>query len=253
MRRIARNLELSLAAHSPSGNDALRHDRECDLRQLGGAAQTIGLWLDGLAANHTNMATIILSGIARIASGASYIGNGAICSVYRKDNSVLKVHRPTVQMQEEERISYLHSRRERSLALLCHMGEMAIPQTFSIGVHPLGRYRAVIATQPFITGSPLRLFTMNAPDLDKGAVSSYCERQPHGQEQLHRLADSTFRSDETMGLVPDINGKDNLLLQGPSEHIALIDADPVSKNEHPTVRDLILRQAEALDRFLCAA
>lgn len=251
VKKIAHTLEISLATHSRSANQAMRDDRQAGIAQIPnpverGAVQQ----LDGFSLRHPKAAAATLSGLSRMISGVSYIGNGAFSSVYKKDDEVLKVYRRTALMDEPAREQLREERASMCDGLYKYLGPMVAKQTLSVGDHPLGTYRVVMAHQQFIAGAGLDLFTPDTLELHADDISRYCERQPTGETQLARLAEATFESEDGTGLVPDMNGVDNFRLAGPEQSLILIDAEPISVHVDRRVHDLILRQAEALAGFL---
>lgn len=252
MRRIARTLELSLAANAPAGGGAV--ERRRNLTNLSNPLERyIGLGVNSLAARHRRTAQVTLNGLSRVIGGVRYLGNGATASVYRDRDSVLKVYRHTIGMDISEQKRFIERRQAMHDSLASTLGDIVIAQTFDIDQHPLGDYRVVIGRQPYVKGGGLDLFDVNTAVLNKEAISSYCERQAEAQVQLLDLAEATFTSSDNTGLVPDLNGKDNFRLFGNDENLLLIDVDPISGDEYPGVHDLILRQAEVLAAFVTAA
>lgn len=254
MKRVARTLEMSLAAYSPSANAAIGEARRSQIQGsrsgLEGVATNL---LNNFAEHHYDLASSTLDGLSRLLGRVSYIGTGSFASVYRQGDEVVKVYRHTTQLSDNERTTYMESRQAICDTLCDHLGTIATAQTFSSEQHPLGTYPVVVGRQPFVKGRPLDLFKLNSLELQNAAIEAYCERQPHGQDQLAQLVDATFDCDDTAGLVPDLNGVDNFRLSGLSESLRLIDSEPICKTEHPGVHDHILRQAEVLGVFLDAA
>ncbi|HUD07044.1 MAG TPA: hypothetical protein VMR34_04095 [Candidatus Saccharimonadales bacterium] len=254
MRRIARTLELSLATHSRSANDAMREQRHTQLESLPGlVGRRLALGVDGLTANHRRTATTALSGLSMIVGGLRYIGNGAFVSVYKKGDEVVKVYRHTADLDEAARQEHMRSRAEMCDRLQGYLGTMVAAQTLSVEQHPLGDYRVVLARQPYVRGGSLDFFTSNTRSLNKAEVAEYFERQAEGKSQIMRLVEATFAGHDESGEVPDLNGWDNNRLVGPGELIRLIDAEPISEAEHPEVHGLILDQAAILADFVEAA
>lgn len=254
MKKIARTLEASLAVHSMSFDEAGRQQRRQSLAERSNPIDRhIALGLDSFAAKHRRAATLVLDKLTQRLSGASYLGNGAWSSVYRRDDEVIKVYRDTATMTPDERAADMARRQEACAALLKNLGGIGVEQAFFIGEHLLGDYEVVMGSQPFVAGARLDLFTTNTLDLREADVASYCERQSTGQSQLLGLVEVTFLCKDTDGLLPDLNGVDNFRLSGAAEELRLIDAEPVGAREHPGVHAHILRQAEVLADFLDAA
>lgn len=254
MRKVARTLEASLAAHSASFDDAGRQQRRNALTERPNAIdRRLALGLDTFVAKHRRAATTVLNGLSHSFGSATYLGNGAWSSVYRRGDEVVKIYRNTATMTPEEREADM-ARRQAMCANLCgNLGAIGVEQTFSIGEHILGGYQVVMGHQPFVGGGKLDLFTTNTLDLCKTEVAAYCERQADGQAQLLGLVEVTFLCDDDGGLLPDLNGADNFRLAGDTERLRLIDSEPVAASEHPGVHAHILRQAETLSDFLGAA
>ncbi len=254
MRSAGRVLELSLAANGPWANPEISAKRTSSLQRLSSPTErTIALGLDYLARQHTSLAKVALQGISRASAGMTYLGNGAMASVYRSGDEVTKVYRQTALMTPEGRGEYRDRQDTLSKTLSLCLGSLVTDQTFEIGTHPLGDYEVVLGKQPFVRGRNLNLFVTNTTDLHEDAIASYCQRRHSGQAQLEKLIDATFDASDSSGIVPDLNGTDNFRLQGDAEVLSLIDAQPISQHEHPGVHDLILSQAESLARFLDAA
>jgi len=107
MKRLARTLELSVATNSSWATEAMREKRRQELAALpNGLERKTGLALDAFAARHTAAAAASLSGLARLVGGVSYLGNGALASVYRKGDEVIKVYRQTALMDEAGQRQY---------------------------------------------------------------------------------------------------------------------------------------------------
>ncbi len=255
MRRIARTLELSLAANSRSKGDASRLQRRKQIESLPSITERqIALGINNLAANHRQIATTALSGLSMFIGGLRYVGNGAFVSVYKKGDEVIKVYRHTADLDETARQEHMRSRAEMCDRLQSHLGAMVAAQTLSVEQHPLGNYRVVLARQPYVQGESLDFFTSNTQALNMGGVQDYLERQGNnGKLQILQLVDATFAGHDEFGEGPDLNGWDNYRLVGPGEKIKLIDAEPISEVEHPAVHDLILGQAAILADFVEAA
>lgn len=254
VKKIAHTLEISLATHSRSADQAMRDERQAGIAQIPNPIErSVVKQLDAFALRHPKAAATTLSGLSRAISGVSYIGNGAFSSVYRKNDEVLKVYRRTALMDEQTREQLRDERAAMCDNLYTYLGPMVAKQTLSVGDHPLGAYRVVMAHQPFVAGDGLDLFTPDTLELQADSISRYCERQPNGQAQLTRLAEATFESEDGAGIVPDMNGVDNFRLAGSDQSLILIDAEPISAQVDRRVHDLILRQAERLAGFLEAA
>lgn len=254
MKSAGRVLELSLAANSPSASFESSSERTRDLK----AATTplerpLALGLDYLARRHGRLAKSALGGISKLTANMSYLGNGAMASVYRDGEEVIKVYRQTAVMTPDERAAYLEEHSVMGEALQTHLGVMVANQTFQISMHPLGAYEVVIGKQPFVPGEGLDLFATNTTNLNRAAISDYCERTDTAKDHLQELVEATFAGSDTAGLVPDLNGTDNFRLHGKDEALVLIDAEPVSRLHHPEVHDLILSQADSLGAFMNVA
>ncbi len=254
MKRVARTLEASLAAHSPSAGPDIPDQRRQQVRQLPGLInRSMVSAVDLLAERQPKAAATALNGLAFALGRTRYLGNGAWASVYRTGDEVVKVYRHTAIMSEPERESFLKSRAEMCDELCKQMGVQALGQVFGIDEHPLGDYRVVTARQPYVEGVSLDLFTTNTFDLHEDEIADYCERQPAAKSELSTLVESTFISNEAISMVPDLNGNDNFRLVGANESLCLIDAEPVRHSDYPGVHDMIMRQAEVLGRFLSIA
>ncbi len=254
MKHIARTLELSLAAHSPSASESFRAHRKSEIEKIPGTVErSVVRGLDTFAAKKRKAATTTLSGLSRIVGGVSYVGNGAFSSVYKRSDMVLKIYRHTALMDEADKEAFRAERAQMCESLRDHLGSLVAKQTLVVGEHPLGNYRVVLAQQPFVAGAGLDLFATNTFKLNRPDITDYCERQVSGGAQLKDLVEKTFATSDDQGLVPDINGVDNFRLVGPGEQLRLIDAEPISRTEHAGVHDHILKQAETLGTFLSTA
>ncbi len=254
LAEVARSMELSLAVHSPSGSESLIDDRRRQLAALPSIVERhVAMGIDGFVQGHPRPAKMALNGLAKAIAGLTYVGNGAMSSVYKDHGSVLKVYRHTATMEDRQREKFMHERDDMSRDLKGVMGVMVAGQTFGIETHPFGTYPVVVARQPYISGGSLDLVASNTTYVNKREIEAYCERQPEGLDRLKKLVGYIFEADDESGLVPDINGVDNFRLTGEAEDIVLIDAEPISAQEHPAVHDMILHQADALDWFLRVA
>lgn len=252
MKSIGRSLELSLAVHSVSGNPEQVEQRRTDISNMDNPLRrSIANSLEDLTINHRALASILLSGIARMTTGLTYLGNGAMSSVYRHGEQVVKVHRQTIGQTSETMTDYVNVHRDLCELAATHLGHIVVPQKFFVGEHPLGRYPVVLSRQPFIRGDRLDLFTPNTTELNKPALNAYCESDEEGLSQLRHLVQGTFDCNDHAGLVPDLNGADNFRVT--DQGLQLIDGVPIPGEVFPTVHKQILQQAEVLGNFVRAA
>lgn len=250
MKTVARLLELSIASNDPNfrGGAALRRQEietiTNPLRRLG------ALGIDELAARKPTVAKSALDKLARATVGLEFVGYGADYSVYGDGKTVTKVNRASVNWSEQARQRYVEDN-QRATQLLCEtMGDMAIDQVYQVGQHPLGIYRAVIATQTYVHGEALPVFNTNRIDINPEVVAAYCELAPQGEAALQKVVEDTHRLYDDQSLVPDTNGSGNLVVVGPESSLTLIDPQPMSGNE---LTGLIMQQVDALSKFLEAA
>ncbi len=251
MGKVTRTLDISLASHSRSADEAMEEQRHAQLEMMPGlVGKEAALFLDRLAKKHRSTAINILNLISVIEGGPRYIGNGAFVSVYKDGDEVVKVYRHTACLDEAARQGYMISRAEMCERLKGYLGKIVVPQAFFIGQHPLGDYRVVLARQPYVRGGKLDFFKSNTLSLNETEVAGYCEYYEEGESQIRGLVDATFASHDGSGEVPDLNGCDNIRLVDPSGQIKLIDAEPISEAEHPGVHRLVLDQATILGNFV---
>ncbi len=249
MRSIGRSLEISLALHSQSGNPERAEQRRADIDNMVNPLERIvASSLETLTVKHRDAAAKLLSGIARMTAGLSYLGNGAMSSVYKDAKHVLKVHRQTIGQSPEVMVDYAKVHQSLCEVAATYLGDIVVPQEFFVGEHPLGRYPVVLSIQPFIIGDRLDLFTPDTTELNRPAIDAYCESNTTGLSQLQDLVHGTFECNDLAGLVPDLNGADNFRVTDGG--LQLIDGVPIPGKVFPRVHHQILQQAEVLGTFV---
>jgi hypothetical protein len=247
---LARAIEISAAIHSPSANDQMRKVRTDDITQIPHFVKRNTMrGIDWLCGKDQRIGALALTFFANNIGGMEYLGNGAWSSVYRNDDTVLKVHRGTALMSDQERLEYLKCHIDDSRNTQSILGKLVLPQELTIEEHPFGKYTVVVARQPFIRGEPINFVHSSTPHIDTNAIHDYIENSIVTPKTLTDFVDATFCLDDTHSLVPDINGYGNFIASQQGE-LCLIDSDPVAKEHFPCEYDMILRQADNIGRFV---
>lgn len=250
IRQIARTLEVSVVLHSDGMPEESRQQRHRDIKSMPNPIeQWVAMAVDNVAAMHPRIAKTALWGCAKGIAGLDYQGHGAMSSVYRDDDRVLKVIPHTANMTGQQRADYADLRNDICARTASVLGPVAVPQLYIAETHPFGDYAVVVARQPYITGSSLDLFEPNTTRMRSAQIDDFCARAPTSKNQLQELVQSTFILKDEQNMVPDLNGSNNLRVDVTGT-CRLIDPEPILFNEDPTVSNLILSQAEALGKYL---
>jgi hypothetical protein len=182
-----------------------------------------------------------LLGLDYLPPGLSHLADGNQSSVYRKGDTVLKVHVPSITMSDQERKDLVSIETNRHNMLIQHLQDLALPQQMFIGKHPILRGEsAVQITQPYVTGFDPQLFTEAQVQINTHRVADLEQRSPHALAQLSTLATRSLHMYQETGLLVDTNGARNIIIQA-DESCLLIDSTPIGP-DHADIQNLILEQ-----------
>lgn len=161
-------------------------------------------------------------------AGYTVLGMGVHSVALADGNSVLKVYRATAGLDENEQNEMKAYWERKQDVLLGHLGQYAVPQTFSIDEHPANSSRSVvIARQPRIHAIRSLHFPSETPE------------QPH---------EATFTAEciamhDSADALPDIIGLDNIFET--HEGIRIVDtipleaSDPTDAGAYQTARQIL--------------
>jgi hypothetical protein len=224
----------------------MRQERRRQIKALPGTVNRLSaLAIDSFAACQPELSRVALDTLALRIASLHYLSNGVWSSVYQSGEQVIKVHRATATMNQNERQQYAHTRNVWGRTLGQLLGPMVVPQRYKDGLHPFGGYNVVLAKQCYVAGERLDLFRLGTCTPHEQAIEAFCARTEQGARSIRELAIGTLKADQNLGLVPDLNGLDNLRADS-SGNLSLIDAEPVHPSVNHYVYDLIVQQAHVL-------
>jgi hypothetical protein len=141
-------------------------------------------------------------------SGLLYLGAGSKNTVLLDagNEEVVKIHRASAFMSEEQRQKLAEVTNVRHRKLRNYLGDMAVEHgDFEVAPHPLARRsetRVVIGRQKVLSFIPLDVFSGYGPDVDPQAYSRLVKDFPKTASSLAILATYGLELIEDEGLVP---------------------------------------------------
>ena len=243
-------LELSLASSIAPDMQAERVDNIAGLqnpvKRLGAEA------LHKLAIDRPKQATRLMQAVLR-PHGLEYLGFGIEASVYKTGDEVVKVHRRSVQMSEARRHRVAEEKQAQFTDFRPFYGGFLLDQVITVDTHPLGRdLRAVQTRQPFFSFvHNLGIFTLNNPSVNIDNLERVCRQYPGIADELTDFVEAARRGAAETGLLPDVNGTDNLVVSSDSNvpELKLIDSQPLPADQG-WAEELINAQLDSLQNGL---
>lgn len=248
IQSVARILERSL----PAGiAEPLRVERQlCIDANESPSARIVSQALLNLAVTRPSLATHIMNTLV-LPMGVEYVGAGVEFSVYRLRGKdfVVKIHRKSTEMIEEQRLTLLEQKIAAHTRLTAFMGSLVLNQVASIGRHILGGYRTLRIQQPYVRFSAHATpFVLDMPEVSGHNLDQIMQIESGIREELNVFIDRSRRMYKELGELPDTNGSNNVVMQT-GGHIVLLDSTPVTLKD-AAVQELILAQLGSLERWL---
>lgn len=249
MADILSVLERSLVSNRSA---QMRDRRREELRRISNPVKRLGgLTLHHIATKHPSITSALLRRDPE-REGLQYAGEGYQSIVYQRGEEVIKVHRQSVRMSEENRQLLAGRLEGEHFILRNYLGNIALAQNVLVADHPvIRRRRAVQIVQRFHNFSQLAIFSHSPqaevapPDLEAD-MKTY----PGVEAALHDLVAMAGEMFEATGLLPDTVGRTNLVMTGNQrENLTLIDAQPIGP-DFPLTQQRIVGQLATLDKAL---
>lgn len=244
---VGRVLEHSIAAHVDS---RMRAERAANVAALPPMHRRMAELMMRFNQTHPHAAAQTLDGIARMRH-LRYLGTGIEYTVYhdQRGQEVVKVHRDSAAVSEVQRRN-LQCEKAADRALLAnYLGSNVVSQSVEIGRHVFGGYRVLLVRQPFVNFKPEEaIFTVNEPNVDRYRLEKIVRRYPSAASGLAEFAQQSRKMFEETNLLPDTNGRHNVVA-APDGMPTLIDTTPIPSRIEFTAR-LIMSQLASLETGL---
>ncbi|HSH55602.1 MAG TPA: hypothetical protein VK983_02130 [Candidatus Limnocylindrales bacterium] len=187
----------------------------------------------------------------RLPDCISYAGAGAQSIAYRIGDTVIKVNRTTINMEESDRLAFAAQEQEKHDIVEIYLGATAIDQRINVQEHPLDpSSRAVQITQPFCQFMGLdNIFPMASERLNYEASHEHLRSRQDLDEQLARFATSSLLMAQETSYIPDTNGRNNLGLVYRTDDLILVDRQPLPIDDI-AAEQCIIPQMTALQQYL---
>lgn len=184
--------------------------------------------------------------------GYSFLGSGVEYSAYlrKRDERVVKVNRASANREPDYLVELQEQVRSQHMILADYLGSIVTTSDVYIAEHILGGgHQMLQIEQVFVdtTTHPLP-FTSQSPEVNLADIDNLVTNIPGADVALDEFCAATQRLFEAENVLPDTNGRDNVVVQS-SGDIALIDTIPIDRS-HPAVQDLIMKQVASLETAL---
>lgn len=223
VRRAVEKSIISLETDDPS--------RVTEIETVRNPAKRAGLVaVHKLATHHPRLASKFLHIGPRIPD-LSYLTEGYVSDVYKVgEDTVLKIDRDSVSMTRREKLRLAARMRQEHAALIDYVGPAILPHTVEIGPHPEERTAtAVRIVQPFVEVDFLKL------NEEEEGIPLLVERLrqsesgcPELMDDLDVMVTGSLALYEEQTLATDILGADNVGISSDTNHVIIIDAQPVT-------------------------
>jgi hypothetical protein len=214
------------------------------------AKRLIKLGLHQMADRLPRVAAHCLGFDMEMATGLSYVGAGHDAIVFlRPDNTVIKIHSQTAYFSAEQKADFVAQRQVRHDKMAAYLGPLALPQLTFVDSHPFANNIAVIQTvQAYADVQKPHLFMPHMGGLDTYGIGRYLETQQNSLVDLTTLASDSLRLYADHTLLPDVGSDDNLLIDGTTQHLILVDGHPFGGEDATTQEKIAghLHQLEAI-------
>ncbi len=243
-------LECSLAT---SINRVRSNARKEALKTIPSLPKRAGaLALHEFAVRYPDLTKKIL-GYSDLSSEINFAGAGIESTVFRSGSSVIKVLRATLRMSEDERITFAANKQHDYELMKRHLGSVVIDQSIDIGSHPaIQNSRAVLIHQDYYVHTSLDIFNQSSETIDSALAETISVENPEIAAAIGSIAESSLRLYEAAGLVPDINGRGNLVIGSDDNAVHLIDGQPIGPS-NPASQQRILFQLEQFTEIFKSA
>lgn len=250
MNSLARLLEYDLATTNVPELAKARRERlqsiPSTLKRLGGVTvHSFTQWQPERATNILNRL---------IGDDLEYVGAGADFSVYRQGDLAIKVHRESINLNEDDRYALAKRLQAENDLLQRGFGNFVISQDVTIADHPADpSLRAVQIHQPYRMLRSTGIFSTNNPDINNDSLTAVLQSVPNISARLAEFVERASLLHHQDQYLPDTNGHDNVVLVGKdSNELCLIDGQPIS-DAYPDLQSLISHQLESLSTAIAQA
>lgn len=191
-----------------------------------------------------------LLGLRLTTDNVQYVGMGLQSVVIRNgDKEVIKVMQRTISMPSPTREELIGRYQTEYLAVRECLTRFTIDQVVYVGVHPLISNReAVQIKQPYLDVLDRELFPADSAEMLTQRVAALEARYPGTANQLRDFVEGSRRLHANHGLLPDINGAGNLVID-PRGRLWLIDGIPIPASR-PELQERVTAQLDMLESVL---
>jgi hypothetical protein len=250
MNKAACVLECSLAT---SIDRARSNARKEALKTIPSLPKRAGaLALHEFAVRYPDLTKKVL-GYSDQSSEINFVGAGSQSTVFRAGNSVVKVFRATLRMNEAERLTFAAEKQHDYELMKQHLGSVVIDQSIDIGSHPaIQNGRAVLIHQNYYEHTSLDIFNQFSETINTALAETISAKNPEIAAAIGSIAKSSLQLYDAAGLVPDINGRGNLVIGNYDNGVRLIDGQPIGPS-NPAAQQRILFQLEQFTEIFKSA
>lgn len=249
MPQIRNVVEHSLASLI---NPELAEQRRSSIKAIENLRKRYGaLAIHDLVAKFPRTAERLVGNDTRFGA-VEYVGSGADHIVYRFGVSVVKVHQRSIDMEESQRQQLLTSQQLKFGIMAAFVSSMLLDQTIDIGQHPLRPSdRAVRITQPYCPHTPTTVFTQDSFNIDQHSLEQLLSSRPELEQPLVELAKNSLAMYQAARLVPDLTGRQNVVIPTYDEGLIIIDGQPIDESARRE-QERSLSQAQQLLGLMAA-
>lgn len=232
-------IESSILATSSEGTMQSRkiHVKEVEPAYKRVIAQSIDIAIFAIPAT-----LLALDRAAMHRHGYTFVGSGVEARVYSDGTQVTKYVGKSERLSSSERRDLRDRKRADFDLLHHHMSSFVLDQTISVAPHVLRQDREIVQTvQPHAHFSRL---------MERIGVTGDMRMEATGTSVLDELSDfvdASWQLFGSTGLLPDINGPDNVVRV--EDSVLLLDTQPIS-DEVPGSQELIQRQLGSISTFI---
>ncbi len=178
------------------------------------------------------------------------VGSGNDSIVYKLDEkSVLKVDKPSLLMEAEERRAYADAKKLKHEQMTEALGDLVLPESVFIAPQPnFPDWQAVQSVQDYIDASDPNLFVPMEAGVSIPNLDALQARSPTMTRQLSALVERSFRLHDAYELVPDVVGIRNLVIDS-ADRLLVIDGRPLGRDDR-ACQTLGMQRIESLGAAL---
>jgi hypothetical protein len=226
---IFHSLESSVAA-----TPAMAELRRQNIQGMPAGARRLGaLALHDLALRHPRQAALLL-GMSYQPTDMEYVGHGCHSMVWRRTpDEVVKVNSQSLLLKPEQKERFKQKYEARHQAMADYLKDFVLYETTTIDKHPVFISHETVQTiQPYrkIVDPNLAGGDNKTLGIVTANVAHVANSTPGILVQLQTFVDRSRALYANEGLMPDVAGSNNLVLDTATSQLLMIDGQPIGKD-----------------------